>query len=97
MEEVYAALRMYTCAEQTTLLGKYDIHSGVVGETTFRIMYPARAYKTLVVLVIFYLTLTVYGRTSVLFIKCVLWIEPFPVRFLTLNPYEFICKYKVSV
>ena len=97
MGEMYAALRLYTCAEQTKLLGKYDIHSGVVGVTAFRIMYPARAYKTLVVLVIFYLTLTVYGRTSVLFFKCVLWIEPFPVRFLTLNPHEFICKYKVSV
>ena len=97
MGEMYAALRLFTCAEQTKLLGKYDIHSGVVGVTAFRIMYPARAYKTLVVLVIFYLTLTVYDRTSVLFIKFVLWIEPFPVRFLTLNPYEFICKYKVSV
>ena len=86
MEEVYAALRLYTCAEQTTLLGKYDIHSGVVGVTAFRIMYPARAYKTLVVLVIFYLTLTVYGRTSLLFIKCVLWIEPFPLEIFDTEP-----------
>ena len=44
-EEMYAALHMCMWAEKTTF------HSGVGGGTAFRIMYPARAYTTLVVLV----------------------------------------------
>ena len=54
MEKMYAALRVCTCVEKTTFLGKDDLSIVELGggEIAFRRVYLARAYTTLVVLVL---------------------------------------------
>ena len=69
MEEMYAALCMCTCAEKTTVFGKYD--SGVGGGIAFIKVYLARAYTTLVLVMLVFVF-------SVLCVRCppyatVLW------------------------
>ena len=61
MEEMYVALCMCTCAEKT-VFGKVD-HSGVGGGIAFIRVYPARAYTTLVLVMLVFVF-------SVLCVRC---------------------------
>ena len=64
MEEIYAALCMCTCVEKTTVFGKDDLTlNGVGGGIAFIRVYPARAYTTLVLVMLVFVF-------SVLCVRC---------------------------
>ena len=66
MEEMYAALCMFTCAEKTIFLGKDNYTIEKWGVELHR-LYPAQAYLTVVVLVERILSLEWYSLKGMLF------------------------------